>query len=29
MSVIIGATILHEFIGPITTKIALKKSKEI
>jgi len=29
MSVIIGATIIHEFVGPITAKIALKKAKEI
>jgi len=29
MGVIIGATIIHEFIGPLTTKIALKKAKEI
>jgi Kef-type K+ transport system membrane component KefB len=29
MSVIIGATIVHEFIGPITAKIALKKANEI
>ncbi|MBN1794961.1 MAG: cation:proton antiporter [Candidatus Omnitrophica bacterium] len=29
MSVIIGATIVHEFIGPISAKIALKKAGEI
>lgn len=29
MSVVIGATILHEFIGPITAKMALTKAGEI
>jgi len=29
MNVIIGSTVIHEFIGPITAKLALKKAKEI
>ena len=29
ISVIIGATVIHEIIGPITSKIALKKAGEI
>jgi len=29
MSVIIGATVFHEFIGPLAAKIALKKAREI
>lgn len=29
ISVIIGSTIVHEFIGPIMTKIALRKAGEL
>lgn len=29
MGVIIGSTVIHEFIGPLTSKFALRKAKEI
>ena len=29
LSVIIGATVLHELIGPLTSKLALQKAGEL